>query len=91
VVELEYVAVLKGLEGFDRVWLLCWFARVVAGVDQLIVTPYLDDTPHGVFATRAAVRLDTANPLLYCGAALLLTVAAVMAVLGPARRGPFLR
>jgi len=33
------------------------------------------------------LRLDTANPLLYCGAGLLLTAAAALAMLGPARRG----
>jgi ABC-type antimicrobial peptide transport system permease subunit len=33
------------------------------------------------------LRLDTANPLLYCGAALLLAAAAALAMLGPARRG----
>jgi ABC-type antimicrobial peptide transport system permease subunit len=32
------------------------------------------------------LRLDTANPLLYCAAALLLTAAAALAMLGPARR-----
>ena len=32
------------------------------------------------------LRLDTANPLLYCGAALLLTAAAALAMLAPARR-----
>jgi len=33
------------------------------------------------------IRLDPANPLLYCGAALLLAAAAVLAMLAPARRG----
>jgi len=33
------------------------------------------------------IRLDPANPLLYCGAALLLATAAVLAMLAPARRG----
>ena len=33
------------------------------------------------------LRLDTANPLLYCAAALLLAAAAVLAMLAPARRG----
>ncbi|MCX6633512.1 MAG: FtsX-like permease family protein [Acidobacteria bacterium] len=33
------------------------------------------------------LRLDTANPLLYCGAALLLAAAAAVAMLAPARRG----
>jgi tRNA (Thr-GGU) A37 N-methylase len=75
VLEPQYLEGLKDLEGFERVWLLYWFDRAAIG-SELIVTPYLEDAPHGVFATRTAVRLDTANPLLYCGAALLLTVAA---------------
>ncbi|MBI4877167.1 MAG: ABC transporter permease [Acidobacteria bacterium] len=33
------------------------------------------------------LRLDSANPLLYCGAALLLAAAATLAMLVPARRG----
>jgi ABC-type antimicrobial peptide transport system permease subunit len=33
------------------------------------------------------IQLDTANPLLYCGAALMLTAAALLAMLPPARRG----
>jgi predicted permease len=37
--------------------------------------------------TASPVRLDTANPLPYCGAALLLALAALAAVLAPARRG----
>jgi ABC-type antimicrobial peptide transport system permease subunit len=35
----------------------------------------------------APIRLDPANPLLYCGAALLLAAAALLAMLAPARRG----
>lgn len=45
---------LKDLDGFDRIWLLYWFDRAAA--PKLIVTPYLDDQPHGVFATRAPAR-----------------------------------
>jgi predicted permease len=33
------------------------------------------------------LRLDSSEPLLYCGAALLLGVVAILAMLGPARRG----
>ena len=33
------------------------------------------------------LRLDPANPLLYCGAALLLAATAALAMLVPARRG----
>ncbi|HNS23112.1 MAG TPA: tRNA (N6-threonylcarbamoyladenosine(37)-N6)-methyltransferase TrmO [Sedimentisphaerales bacterium] len=49
-----FAAGLKDLDGFDRIWLLYWFDRTVA--PKLIVTPYLDDQPHGVFATRAPAR-----------------------------------
>jgi len=49
-----FAAGLKDLEGFDRIWLLYWFDRAAA--PRLIVTPYLDDQPHGVFATRAPAR-----------------------------------
>jgi tRNA-Thr(GGU) m(6)t(6)A37 methyltransferase TsaA len=45
---------LKDLDGFDRIWLLYWFDR--AAPPKLMVTPYLDDQPHGVFATRAPAR-----------------------------------
>jgi tRNA-Thr(GGU) m(6)t(6)A37 methyltransferase TsaA len=45
---------LKDLDGFDRIWLLYWFDR--ATVPKMVVTPYLDDQPHGVFATRAPAR-----------------------------------
>ena len=43
------------MEGFERVWLLYWFDRAASG-GKLIVTPYLEDAPHGVFATRAPTR-----------------------------------
>jgi ABC-type antimicrobial peptide transport system permease subunit len=33
------------------------------------------------------MRIDAREPLLYCGAAVVLAVAAVLAMLGPARRG----
>jgi tRNA-Thr(GGU) m(6)t(6)A37 methyltransferase TsaA len=45
---------LKDLDGFDRIWLLYWFDRAAAS--KLIVTPYMDDQPHGIFATRAPAR-----------------------------------
>jgi tRNA-Thr(GGU) m(6)t(6)A37 methyltransferase TsaA len=50
----EYAPGLKDLEGFDRVWLLFWCDRAVAC--QLIVTPYKDTAPRGVFSTRAPSR-----------------------------------
>ena len=50
----EFAAGLRDLEGFERIWLLFWFHR--AKTAKLIVTPYLDDQEHGVFATRAPSR-----------------------------------
>jgi len=55
VLEPEYLEGLQDLEGFERVWLLYWFDRAAIARD-LIVTPYLEDAPHGVFATRAPAR-----------------------------------
>ena len=53
-----FVAGLKDLDGFDRIWLMYWFDR--AAPAQLVVTPYLDTAPRGLFATRAPCR---PNPL----------------------------
>jgi tRNA-Thr(GGU) m(6)t(6)A37 methyltransferase TsaA len=50
----EYAAGLKDLEGFERVWLVYWFDR--AKTAQLVVVPYLDTVPRGLFATRAPCR-----------------------------------
>jgi tRNA-Thr(GGU) m(6)t(6)A37 methyltransferase TsaA len=50
----EYAAGLGDLEGFGRIWLVYWFDR--AKPAQLVVTPYLDTTPRGLFATRAPCR-----------------------------------
>jgi tRNA (adenine37-N6)-methyltransferase len=50
----EYAAGLRDLNGFERIWLVCWFDR--AKPAQLVVTPYLDTTPRGLFATRAPSR-----------------------------------
>jgi len=49
-----YVAGLKDLAGFERIWLLVWLHR--APPFQLEVKPFLDDTPRGLFATRAPCR-----------------------------------
>ena len=45
---------LKDLEGFSHIIVLYHFHR--AGVARLSVTPFLDDRPHGVFATRSPCR-----------------------------------
>jgi tRNA (adenine37-N6)-methyltransferase len=50
----EYAAGLRDVDGFERIWLVYWFDR--AKPSQLVVTPYLDTTPRGLFATRAPSR-----------------------------------
>jgi tRNA-Thr(GGU) m(6)t(6)A37 methyltransferase TsaA len=50
----EYAAGLRDLDGFERIWLVYWFDR--ASPAKLVVTPYLDTTPRGLFATRAPCR-----------------------------------
>jgi tRNA (adenine37-N6)-methyltransferase len=53
-VEPRYWAGLKDLAGFERIWLIYWFHR--APECRLLVTPFLDQRQHGVFATRAPAR-----------------------------------
>ena len=50
----EFAQALRDLDGFDRIWLIYWFDR--AAEPSLFVHPYLDDHPHGLFATRAPAR-----------------------------------
>jgi tRNA-Thr(GGU) m(6)t(6)A37 methyltransferase TsaA len=50
----EYAPGLKDLDGFERIWLIFYFDRS-AGY-RLIVTPYMDTSPRGLFATRAPAR-----------------------------------
>jgi tRNA-Thr(GGU) m(6)t(6)A37 methyltransferase TsaA len=45
---------LKDLDGFSHIYLLYVFHEV--GDFKLTVTPFLDSTPHGLFATRAPKR-----------------------------------
>jgi len=47
----DYEGGLDGLEGFSHIILLYFFDHAEPGYD-LIVTPYLDSEPHGLFATR---------------------------------------
>src|SRR3989304_4149216 len=49
-----YRQALKDLEGFERIWLLYWFHK--AKKSKLLVTPYMDTTERGLFATRAPCR-----------------------------------
>lgn len=53
-----YAAGLDDVDGFSHVHLLYWLH--LSGPPALKVTPFLDDTPRGVFATRAPNR---PNPL----------------------------
>ncbi len=50
----EYREGLQDLDGFSHLILLYHFHLVTEA--QLTVTPFLDDQPHGVFATRAPKR-----------------------------------
>ncbi len=50
----EFVSGLKDLEGFSHIILLYHFHRVRES--KLVVTPFLDSQPRGVFATRAPKR-----------------------------------
>ena len=50
----EFVEGLKDLEGFSHIILLYHFHRVRGA--KLVVTPFMDSQPHGVFATRAPKR-----------------------------------
>ena len=54
----EYSAGLRDLEGFSHLCLIYWFHE--ASSPRLIVKPFLEDVPRGVFATRACCR---PNPL----------------------------
>lgn len=50
----EYVDGLRDLAGFDYLIILYYFH--LANKESLRVTPFLDDEPRGVFATRAPAR-----------------------------------
>lgn len=50
----EFAEGLKDLAGFSHVILLYHFHRVQGA--KLVVTPFMDSRPHGVFATRAPKR-----------------------------------
>jgi tRNA-Thr(GGU) m(6)t(6)A37 methyltransferase TsaA len=73
----EYAAGLRDLDGFERVWLVYWFDR--ARPAELVVTPYLDTTPRGLFATRAPRR---PNPIGLSPVRLLGIVGSVLQVEG---------
>jgi tRNA (adenine37-N6)-methyltransferase len=50
----EFSEGLKDLEGFSHIYILYHFHMVKSS--RLTVTPFLDDAPHGLFATRAPSR-----------------------------------
>ena len=50
----EYIDGLKDLDGFSHIHLIFHFNR--HDNHSLTVTPYMDDTPRGLFATRAPKR-----------------------------------
>ena len=45
---------LQDLAGFERIWLIYWLHKRPSS--SLVVTPFLDQRPRGVFATRAPAR-----------------------------------
>ena len=53
-IDPAYDEALTDIEGFDRLWLVYWLDR--AAPYRPLVTPYLDDRPHGVLATRSPTR-----------------------------------
>jgi tRNA-Thr(GGU) m(6)t(6)A37 methyltransferase TsaA len=53
-VQEEFAKGLQDLAGFERIWLIYWLHKAPEG--RLLVTPFLDNTRRGVFATRAPAR-----------------------------------
>lgn len=54
VIDEPYREALADLDGFARIWLLCWLDR--AGDWRPRVVPYRDRVERGLFATRAPTR-----------------------------------
>jgi tRNA (adenine37-N6)-methyltransferase len=58
----QYADGLEDIEGFSHLHLIYWLHRAadvasaVAGPSPLKVTPFLDDEPRGIFATRSPTR-----------------------------------
>jgi tRNA-Thr(GGU) m(6)t(6)A37 methyltransferase TsaA len=50
----QFAPGLRDLQGFERIWLLCWLDRTRDA--RLEVVPYRDTQTRGVFATRAPSR-----------------------------------
>jgi tRNA-Thr(GGU) m(6)t(6)A37 methyltransferase TsaA len=53
-VNIEYLQALQDLEGFSHIILLYHFHQVKKV--ELMVTPFLDNNPHGILSTRAPSR-----------------------------------
>lgn len=58
----EYEEALTDIESFSHLHLIYWLHRTgeatnaLSGERSLLVVPFLDDVPHGIFATRSPVR-----------------------------------
>ena len=50
----EFAEGLKDLEGFSHIYLIYHLHKI--SQSRLLVTPFLDKAPHGIFATRAPSR-----------------------------------
>lgn len=50
----EFTAGLQDLEGFSHIYLIYFFHQATR--TELVVTPFMDTVPHGVFATRSPLR-----------------------------------
>jgi tRNA (adenine37-N6)-methyltransferase len=50
----DYAPGLADLEGFSHLILV--YHLHLAGTPRLVVTPFLDEVPHGIFATRSPAR-----------------------------------
>ena len=53
-IEPRFQAGLKDLAGFERIWLIYWLHR--SSGPSMLVTPFLDQHQHGLFATRSPAR-----------------------------------
>ncbi len=53
-VDEKYIDGLKDLEGFSHIYLLYRFHK--AARTEMLVTPFMDEKPRGVFATRSPLR-----------------------------------
>ena len=50
----QYAAGLRDLQGFERIWLIYWFDRVIE--TKMVVKPFRDNSERGLFSTRAPCR-----------------------------------